>query len=106
MLFRSIHKLTKPTIFTQFDIDNLEKVDIEEIIEDEIKMFDLKYNFLPKGLNPLEDFFDSNDVPKKPKMEPVKSDIEECNIGTETKQKMIKLSKSLLPQKKKNTLNF
>ena len=81
-------------------MDNLEKVDIEEIIEDEIEILDLKDNFLPKGLNPLEDLFDSNDVPKKPKMEPVKSDIEECNIGTDTKPKMIKLSKNLPIQAK------
>ena len=45
-------------------------------------MLELKDNILPKGLTPLEDLFDSNDVPKKPKMEPVKSDIEEYNIGT------------------------
>ena len=70
------HKLTKPTVFTQFDIDNLEKVDIEEVIEDEIEMLDLKDNFLPKGLTHLEDLFDSNDVPKKPKMESVKCNIE------------------------------
>ena len=30
-------------------------------------MLDLKDNFLPKGLTPLEDLFDSNDVPKNPK---------------------------------------
>jgi len=43
----------------------------------------------------LEDLFDSNDVPRKPKMEPLKSDIEECNIGTKKNPKLIKLSKSL-----------
>ena len=85
------HKLTKPTVFTQFDIDNLEKVDIDERIEDEIETLDLKDNFLPKVLTPLEDLFDSNDVPKKLKMEPFKSNIEECNIGKKLKQKMIKL---------------
>ena len=49
----------------------MEKVDIEELIEDEIDLIDLKNNILPRGLTPLEDLFDSNDVPKRPKMEPV-----------------------------------
>ena len=83
-----VHKFNKPTIFTQSDIDNLEKIDIEEIIEEEINMLDLKDNILPKGLAPLEDHFYSNDVPKKPKMEVVRSDIEERNIGIELKPKM------------------
>ena len=30
----------------------------------------------------MEDLFDSNNVPRKPKMEPLRFDIEECNIGT------------------------
>ena len=33
-------------------------------------------------------------------MEPLKSDIEECNIGSEEDPKMIKLSKSLPPNEK------
>ena len=47
-----------------------------------------------------EDIFDSNDIPKKPKMEPLKVDIEEYNLGTEENPKMIKLSKSLPPDQK------
>lgn len=43
----------------------------------------------------MEKLFDSNDIPKKPKMEPLKADIEECNIGTLENPKLIKLSKSL-----------
>ena len=46
------------------------------------------------------DLFDSNDVARKPKMEPLRSDIEECNIGTKLKPKMIKLSKALPQQEK------
>ena len=48
----------------------------------------------------MEDLFDSNDVPRKPKMEPLKSDIEECNISSEEDPKLIKISKSLPPTKK------
>ena len=49
----------------------------------------------PKGLVPLEELFDFNDVAKKPKLEPVETEVEECNIGSEPEPKMIKLSKTL-----------
>lgn len=75
-------------------------MEIDEIIDDEKLVINLKDNFLPKGLTPLEDLFDSNDIPKKPRMEPLKIDIEECNIGSEESPKLIKLSKSLPPNEK------
>ena len=68
-------KFARPTKFSQADIDNLEKVEIDEIIDDEFDVINLKDTFLPKGLTPLEYLFDSNDVAKKPKMEPLRSDI-------------------------------
>eukprot|EP00253_Pinus_taeda_P029729 PITA_29729 len=52
------------------------------------------------GLTPLEDIFDSNDVPTKPKLQPLNTAIEECNIGTIEKPKIIKLSASLPPDQK------
>ena len=69
-------KFARPTKFSQSDIDNLERVEIDEIIYDESEILNLKDNFFPKGLTPLEDLFDSNDVARKPKMEPLRSDIE------------------------------
>ena len=48
----------------------------------------------------MGDLFNLNDIPKKPKMEPLKADIEDYNIGTEENPKMVKLSKSLPPDKK------
>ncbi len=59
-----------PTKFTKSDVYNLEQIEIDEIISEETEVINLKDNFLPKGLNPLEDLFDSNDVSRKPKMEP------------------------------------
>ena len=44
--------------------------------------------------------FDFNGVSKNPKIEPTGKEVEECNIGTEEKPKMIKLSKSLPLEKK------
>ena len=41
---------------------------LEEIAKTEAEIIDLKDNFLPAGLTPLEDMFDANDVSKKPKM--------------------------------------
>ena len=87
--------VNKPTKFTKVEIYNLEKVEIEEIINDDSEILNLKNNFLPKELVSLKDLFDSNDVARKPKMEHLRADIEECNIGTEEKPKLIKISKAL-----------
>ena len=55
----------------------------------------LKSNSFPRGLVPLEDIFDSNDVAKIPKVAPRDEEVEECNIGTEEDPKVIKISKTL-----------
>ena len=60
----------------------------------------MKDNHLPQGLTPLEDLFDFNDIPKKPKMEPLRVDIEDYNLGIEDDPKIEKLSKSLPPNQK------
>ena len=70
-------------------------MEVDEIIEDESEIINLKDNHLPKGLTPLEDLFNSNDITLKPKMEPLKADIEGYNLGIEGNPKMVKLSKSL-----------
>ena len=81
---------------------DLKQMEVYEIIEGESEIINLKDNHFPKGLTPLEDFFDSNAIPKKPKMEPLKADIEEYNLGTEENPKMIQLSKSLSLDQKLN----
>jgi len=65
-------------MFTKLDIQNLKQMEIDE----ESNVINLKDDFLPKGLIALEDLFDSNDVPKNLKIEPLILDIEECNIGS------------------------
>jgi hypothetical protein len=57
----------------------------------------LKNNIIPKGLVPLENIFDNNDVAKNPKITANDEDIEECNIGTQEDPNIIKLSKMLSP---------
>lgn len=50
--------------------------------------------------------FDSNDVATKPKMEPLRADIEEVNIGTQDNPKLIKVSKALPPEEKVKYINL
>lgn len=75
-------------------------MNLDEMVEGEFKVIELKDNFLPIGLTPLEDIFDSNDIPRKPKMQPLNVEIKDCNIGTTKNPKMIKLSKALPPEQK------
>ena len=66
----------------------------------------LKNNFIPRGLIPLEKPFDQNDVAKNPKVKPVKNAIEDRNIGTEENPKIIKLSKNLPVKEKEEYVNL
>jgi hypothetical protein len=50
--------------------------------EEDFGILQLKNNVLPRGLVPLEDLFDFNDVSKKPKIEARGKEVEDCNIGT------------------------
>ena len=59
---------TKPTKFTQLETDNIEKVEIVELVDDDSDILNLNSNILPKGLAPLEDIFYSNEVARKPNM--------------------------------------
>lgn len=60
--------MPRPTIFDAKNMQEMKQMHLEEIAETEAEIIDLKYNFLPAGVTPLEDIFDVNDVPKKPKM--------------------------------------
>ena len=93
-------QMLNPTVFDNTNIEELKLMHLEEITETEAEIVDLKDNLLPVGLTPLEDMFDANDVPKKPKMQPLNAVIEEHNIGTEENPKMIKLSKNPPPDQK------
>ena len=55
----------------------------------------LKSNFIPRGLIPLEKRFDQNDVAKDPKVKTIDDVVEEKNIGTEETSQIVKLSKKL-----------
>ena len=69
-------------------------------------MLQAKDKNIPRGLTPLEDLFDFDYVAKKPTLEHAEVEVEEYNIGTEDKPKMIKLAKSLPANMKKKYIDL
>jgi len=69
-------------------------------------MLQLKNNVIPKGLIPLEELFDQDDIACKPTMQPIEKFVEEVNIRTTANPKLVKLSKALLPKIKDKYINF
>ncbi len=62
----------------------------------------LKNNYIPRGLVPIEELFEKNDVARDPKIQSEEDDIENCNLGTPKQPKVINIFKSLpLDVKKK-----
>jgi hypothetical protein len=59
------------------------------------RIIQLPSNHIPRGLIPLERFFDGNDVAVKGKVSGDDDDTAECNIGTPEEPKFVKLSRSL-----------
>ena len=68
---------------------------VAELEKKDLETLQCNNQSFPKGLVPLEELFDFNNVTKKPKLDPVETEVEECNIGSELKPMMIKLSKTL-----------
>jgi hypothetical protein len=66
----------------------------------------LKNNIIPKGLVPLENIFDENDVARNPKITANDEDVEDCNIGTQENPKIIKLSKTLSREVKQDYIKL
>jgi len=66
----------------------------------QMEVLQLKDNVIHKGLIPLEELFDQDDVACKPSLMPTEKGVEDVNIGTAENPKMVKLSKALPPQVK------
>ena len=66
----------------------------------------LKSNTIPRGLVPLEEFFDNNDVERSPKVAPSDVEVEECNIGTKEDPKVIKISINLTKEYKERYIKL
>ena len=58
----------------------------------------LKDNVIPRGLMPLEELFDQDDVAKKKIFAPTERGVEDVNLGTPDQPKFVKLSKALPPE--------
>ena len=55
----------------------------------------LPSNYIPRGLVPLEDLFDHNDIPLKPAKKEQDAVVQEQNIGSQSHPKLINLSTEL-----------
>lgn len=64
------------------------------------KILQLKRNFIPRGLVPLEKLFDQNDVPTRPTIQPKEEKVQEHNLGTSSDPQMIRLSKDFPEEQK------
>ena len=71
-----------------------------------MEVLQLKHNVIPKGLIPLEELFDQDDVARKPTLQPTEKGVEDVNIGSAENPKMVKLSKALPPQVKEKYISL
>lgn len=53
-----------------------------EVQINQMDVLQLKNNIIPKGLIPLGELFDQDDVACKPTLQPTEKGVEEVNIGT------------------------
>ena len=58
------------------------------------KIIELKGNFIPKGLVPLERIFSKDDTPLKLVVQYLEENVMYCNIGTPEHPRMVKISKA------------
>jgi len=65
-----------------------------------MEILQLKDNIIPKGLIPLEELFDQDDVARKPSLMPTDKGVEDVNLGIADKPKFVKLLKTLSPKVK------
>ena len=70
------------------------------------KIVELKGNFIPKGLVPLERLLSKDDTLLKPTLQTTEEGVVSCNIGYEVEPKMIKMSKILPEGEKKKYINL
>ena len=66
----------------------------------------MKSNTIPRGLIPIEELFDNNDVARSPKVAPNDVEVEECKVGIEQEPKIIKISKNLTIENKERYIKL
>lgn len=70
------------------------------------EIIQLKRNTIPKGLAPLEEIFDNNDVAKNPKVTPNDVEVEDCDIGIEKEPRIINISKNMTTEIKERYIKL
>lgn len=71
--------------------------DEPEIEVNQMEILQLKENVIPKGLIPLEELFNQDDIARNPSLVPTDKGVEDVNLGTANKPMFVKLSKTLSP---------
>ena len=66
---------------------------LNQIAEKDI--IQLSKNSIPKGLVPLEELFDNNDVAKSPGVKPNGEEVQDVNIRIEKDSKVVKVANKL-----------
>ena len=69
----------------------------DDVQINQMDMLQLKNNIIPKGLIPLEELFDQDDVAQKSSLPPTEKGVEDVNIGSVENLRIAKLSKALPP---------
>ena len=81
--------------FKDTSIEGDYHVNDQEIEANQMDVLQLKDNVIPRGLVPLEELFYQDDVAKKQILVPNEKGVEDVNLGTTDKPKLVKLSKAL-----------
>jgi len=68
---KTTNQILHPTIFDDRTVQEIKQFSLDEKAGAEAEVIQLKDNFLPTGLIPLEDIFDSNDIPGNQKYSPL-----------------------------------
>jgi hypothetical protein len=93
-------------VLLNYMVSNKRKPNNHPIYSIDIEVGSSIFYVIPKGLVPLENIFDNNDVAKNHKIIANEEEIEDCNIGTKEDPKIIKLSKKLNPEVKERYIKL
>ena len=74
---KQIPKIELPSTADINQFENIFKVELSNNLDQrDLQVLQCKDDTLPRGLAPLEELFDFNDVAKKPKIESAETDVE------------------------------
>jgi hypothetical protein len=82
----------------QDDENGEAEIHAAEVLQDTItghKIIELKTNHLPKGLVPLERFFDHNDVSRKVVIQTKETNVVDYDISPDANPRLVKISRKL-----------